>query len=47
MESHAPPGCIHISAATYERLEGKFVCEPRKPIEVKGKGRMMTYILAG
>ena len=47
MESHGIPGCIQVTAATYERLKDKFVLEERGMIEVKGKGEMMTYLLLG
>ena len=45
MESGAPPGSIQVTAATCALLEGRFVCEPRGTIEVKGKGPMETYLL--
>ena len=47
MESHGLPGCIQVSAATYERLKDEFVFEERSPIQVKGKGEMTTYLLIG
>jgi class 3 adenylate cyclase len=47
MESHAPVGCIQVTAATYERLRDKYLFEAREPIQVKGKGEMRTYILTG
>jgi len=45
MESEGIPGSIQISAASYELIKDGFVCEPRGPIEVKGKARMQTYLL--
>ena len=45
MESHGIPGCIHISEATYMQLKGIFPIDSRGTIEVKGKGKMKTYIL--
>ena len=36
------PGSIQIS---YELIKDGFVCEPRGPIEVKGKATMQTYLL--
>lgn len=38
---------VHISSATYEYLVNKsrFVIEDRGLIEVKGKGRMQTYLI--
>jgi hypothetical protein len=31
--------------ATYQRVRDKFRCELRGPVEVKGKGTMLTYFL--
>ncbi|MFT5170858.1 MAG: class 3 adenylate cyclase/HAMP domain-containing protein [Candidatus Marinamargulisbacteria bacterium] len=45
MESHGIPGCIQVSAATYEKLKDKFALDCRGAIDVKGKGEMTTYIL--
>jgi adenylate cyclase len=45
MESHGLGGRIQISAATYERLRDKYLCEERGMIQVKGKGEMTTYFL--
>lgn len=45
MESEGVPGSIQISPATHELLRAEFLCEPRDPVTVKGKGRMQTYIL--
>jgi adenylate cyclase len=45
MESHGVPGRIHVSAATFELLEGSFLLEERGTISVKGKGEMQTYWL--
>ena len=47
MESHGKPGCIHVTAATYERLKDKYELESRGAIAVKGKGEMTTYWLLG
>jgi PAS domain S-box-containing protein len=47
MESHGFPGCIQVTAATYERLRDKYTFEERGVIEVKGKGEMRTYLLTG
>lgn len=47
MESHGKPGFIQISEATYDRIKDKFILEQRGPIEVKGKGKMVTYWLLG
>ena len=45
MESNGWPGKIQLTAATYERLKDKFVFEERGMVEVKGKGKMLTYWL--
>ncbi len=45
MESHGVPGRVHVSAATFELLEGSFLLEERGTISVKGKGEMQTYWL--
>lgn len=45
MESQGISGSIQISETTYERIKDKFIFELRGPIEVKGKGKMVTYLL--
>ena len=45
MESHAQPGTIQVSQATYELIKDDFRCTPRGPIEVKGKGILETWYL--
>lgn len=45
MESNGLPGKIQVAATTYERLKDKFVFEERGMVEVKGKGKMLTYWL--
>lgn len=45
MESNGLPGKIQVTAATYERLKDMFVFEERGIVEVKGKGKMLTYWL--
>jgi class 3 adenylate cyclase len=47
MESHALPDTIQVSRTTYERLRERFELKRRGPIEVKGKGEMVTYLLIG
>ncbi len=47
MESHGMPGRIHISAATHQLIQSDFICVPRDPIEVKGKGTMNTWFVEG
>jgi len=43
MESNGMPGKIQVTGATYERLKEQFIFEERGMIEVKGKGKMLTY----
>jgi class 3 adenylate cyclase len=47
MESHGIPGRIQVTEDVYRRLEEEFVFERRGEIEVKGKGRLVTYLLSG
>ena len=46
MESHGEPGRIQITENTYESLKNYFSFEDRGFIEVKGKGKMHTFLLA-
>ena len=45
METTGIAGKIQISQSVYERLKDQFVLEARGEIEVKGKGRIRTYLL--
>src|SRR5262252_5778402 len=47
MESHSLPGRIHVSATTRQALQNHFTFEPRGSLEIKGKGLMETFFLAG
>jgi class 3 adenylate cyclase len=47
MESHGVPGRIQVTAATYERLRGRYRFEDRGEIEVKGKTRQRAFLLVG
>ncbi len=47
MESHAEAGTIQVTETTYELLKLFYDFESRGEIEVKGKGRMKTWILIG
>ena len=46
MESLGLPGRIQVSRETYEAAKGSLAFESRGPIEVKGKGRLQTWLLA-
>jgi guanylate cyclase len=45
MESHAEPGMIQVSQATYDLVKDEYRCVKRGPIEVKGKGALETWYL--
>ncbi|MEX2555478.1 MAG: adenylate/guanylate cyclase domain-containing protein [Actinomycetota bacterium] len=45
MESHGLPGAIHVTDRAADRLAGSFVLEDRGELDIKGKGRMHTYLL--
>jgi class 3 adenylate cyclase len=47
MESSGVPEEIQITERTQELLKGEYECEPRGPVEVKGKGTMPTFLLRG
>jgi class 3 adenylate cyclase len=47
MESHGVAGQIQVTEVTYEHLRCKYLFEQRGSIEVKGKGKLMTYLLMG
>jgi len=47
MESHGIGGQIQVSHATYKVLKNKYILKKRGMIEMKGKGRLMTYWLQG
>jgi class 3 adenylate cyclase len=47
MESHGIPGEIQVSYDTYQLLKDKFTFESRGPVDIKGKGKMYTYLLKG
>jgi PAS domain S-box-containing protein len=45
MESSGDADRIQISEALYKSLKGRYLCEPRGAVNVKGKGLMETYWL--
>jgi PAS domain S-box-containing protein len=47
MESHGLAGQIQVTAATYKRLRKRYLFKERGAIQVKGKGKMTTYLLIG
>jgi class 3 adenylate cyclase len=47
MEAHGLPGRIQVTEAVRRELGDRFDFEDRGEIEVKGKGRLRAYLLAG
>jgi class 3 adenylate cyclase len=47
MESTGVPGCIQVTDRTYRRLADGYRLERRGPIQVKGKGKLVTWFLVG
>jgi class 3 adenylate cyclase len=47
MESQGVPGCIQVTDRTYQRLKQAFRFQRRGPVQVKGKGEMITWFLLG
>jgi adenylate cyclase len=47
MESHGLPGEIQVTERAFERLRERYEFRLRGAIDVKGKGQMTTYLLAG
>jgi adenylate cyclase len=45
MESHGRRGTIQMTRATYERLRGRFHCEPAGRVRLKGMGETEVYHL--
>jgi class 3 adenylate cyclase len=47
MESQGVVGCIQVTERTYRRLRDRYHFERRGPIQVKGKGELVTWFLVG
>ena len=47
MQTSAPASAILTTDATYSRLKGEYTFEEHGVIEVKGKGKVMTFVLTG
>jgi class 3 adenylate cyclase len=45
LESHGLPGEIQVSCAVRDALVEGFVFEAREPIQVKGVGKLETWLL--
>jgi class 3 adenylate cyclase len=47
MESNGVPGCIQVTERAYRRLRDAYRFQRRGPVQVKGKGEMITWFLLG
>jgi class 3 adenylate cyclase len=47
MESQGVVGCIQVTERTYRRLRDRYHFERRGPVQVKGKGELVTWFLVG
>jgi adenylate cyclase len=47
MESNGVAGCIQVTERTYRRLRDRYRFERRGPVEIKGKGELVTWFLVG
>jgi len=47
MESTGVTGCIQVTDRTYRRLRGRYRFQRRGPVQVKGKGEVVTWFLVG
>jgi class 3 adenylate cyclase len=45
MESGGVVGCIQVTERTYRRLRDRYCFERRGPVQVKGKGELVTWFL--
>jgi len=45
MQTHAPPGGILVTAATYKHLRRAYAFKPGRVLRVRGKGEVLTYRL--
>jgi class 3 adenylate cyclase len=45
MESNGLVDGIQVTEAVKRKLDGKYTFEQREPIDIKGKGQMVTYLL--
>jgi len=47
MASYGIPGKIQVTQEVYRQLKDRYCFEERGPVQVKGKGTMITYLLIG
>lgn len=45
MEHYATPDTIQVTEATYQLLKNNFTFEPLGPVNIKGKGEVVAYVL--
>jgi class 3 adenylate cyclase len=45
MESNGVAGCIQVTDRAYRRLRDRYRFERRGPVQVKGKGELVTWFL--
>jgi class 3 adenylate cyclase len=47
MESHGIPGQIQVTPRACERLSHGYRFQPREPMEIKGKGKIVPFLMVG
>jgi class 3 adenylate cyclase len=47
MQTTGVPGCIQVTERTHDLLGERYLFQERGMIQVKGKGKMLTYFLSG
>jgi len=47
MELHAIPGETQLTPITFAKINHQFNCKPRPGVDVKGRGKMKTFVLRG
>jgi class 3 adenylate cyclase len=47
MESQGMAGCIQVTDRAYRRLRDRYRFERRGPVQIKGKGELVTWFLVG
>jgi adenylate cyclase len=47
MQTSGAPGCIQVTERTRDLLGDRYLFQGRGMIQVKGKGKMLTYFLSG
>jgi class 3 adenylate cyclase len=47
MESHGIPGRIQVTPRAYRRLKDLYRFQAREPMEIKGKGQIVPFLLLG